>query len=75
MGAVVADVDPGGGGSKGVGNVLKAVTQAVLLFRSDTRLLTPRMDRALSSFQHRVSRRLTRRQLRIRGTVVGSTNH
>ena len=67
MGAVVADIDPGGGGSEGVGNVFKAVTQVVLLFRSDTCLLTHSMDWSLSSFQHRVVRRLTRRQIMIQG--------
>ena len=67
MGSVVEDIDPGGGGSKGVGDVFKAVTQAVLLFREDTWVLIPKMDRALSSLQHRVARRITGRQLMRRG--------
>ena len=33
----------------------KAVAQAVLLFRAETWFLTPRMERALDSFQHRVA--------------------
>ena len=67
MGAVVADIEPGGGGYEGVGEFVKTVTQAVLLFGEETWVLTTRMERALSSFQHRVVRRLTRRQLRRRG--------
>ena len=31
LGAVVADFEPGGGGSKGIGAFFKAVTQEVLL--------------------------------------------
>ena len=43
------------------GCFFKAVTQAVLLSVAETWVLTPRMERSLSSFQHRVARRLTRR--------------
>ena len=46
------------------GNFYKAVSQAVLLFGAETWVLTPRMERALDSFQHRVARRLTGRQPR-----------
>ena len=67
MGAVVADFDPGGGRSEGVGTFFKAVTQAVFLFGAETWVLTPRMERALSSFQHRVERRLTGRHPRRQG--------
>ena len=35
------------------GHFFKALTQAVLLFGVETWVLTPSMDRALSSFQHR----------------------
>ena len=45
--------------SKVSGNCFKAVTQAVLLFGEETWVMTPRMERSLSSFQHRVARRLT----------------
>ena len=45
----------------------KAVVHAVLLFGSETWVLTPRMGRALGSFQKRVARRLTRRQRRREG--------
>ena len=54
------------------GEIFKAVLQAALLFRAETWVLTPRMERALSSFQHRVARRLTRRQPRRRGVGVGT---
>ena len=49
------------------GHFSKAVTQAVLFFGEETWVLTPRMKRALSSLQHRVSQRLTGRQPRRRG--------
>ena len=67
MGAVVADFEPGGGGSEGVGTFFKAVTQAVLLFGAETWVLTPSMYQALSSFQHRVARRITGRHPRRQG--------
>ena len=41
------------------GNFFKAVVQAVLLFRAETWVLTPRMERALNSFQHGSARRIT----------------
>ena len=49
------------------GHIFKAVTQVVLLFGAETRVLTPRMERALSSFQHRVAQPLTGRQPRRQG--------
>ena len=64
MGVVVADFELGGGRSEIVGTFFKAVTQSVLLFGEEKWVLTPRMERALSSFQHRVPRLLTGRQLR-----------
>ena len=51
------------------------VTQAVLLFGAETWVLTPRMERALDSFQNRVARRLTGGQPRIQGMGVGPTHH
>ena len=36
-----------------------AVTQAVLLFGSETWLLTEKMEKALDSFQSRVARKIT----------------
>ena len=42
----------------------KAVAQAVLLFGAETWVLTPRMERALDRFHHRVAQRITRRQQR-----------
>ena len=48
------------------GHFYKAVLQAVLLFRAETWVLTPMMERALDSFQHRVARRLTGGQPRRR---------
>ena len=51
------DEDPGPGGVRpeDVQFFLKAVVQAVLLFGSDIWVLTPRMERALGNFQHRVA--------------------
>ena len=43
-----------------------AVTQAVLLFGVETWVLTPRMEKALNSFQSRVARKITGRQPRRR---------
>ena len=39
----------------------------MLLFGEDTCVLTPRMERALSSFQHRVAQRITGKKPMIRG--------
>ena len=39
-----------------------AVTQAVLLFGSETWVLTARMEEALDTFQYRFARKLTGRQ-------------
>ena len=39
------------------GHFYKVVTQAVLLFGAETWVLTPRMERALDSFRHRVENR------------------
>ena len=67
LGAVVADFYPGGGGYEVVGTFFKAVTRAVLLFGAETWVLNSIMERSLSSFQHRVAQRLTRRQPKRRG--------
>ena len=56
-----------GADPKVLGNFYKAVAQAVLIFGAETWVLTPRMERALDSFQHRVARRITGRQPRRRG--------
>ena len=53
-----------GADPKVLGNFYKAVAQAVFLFSAETWVLIPRMERALDSFQHRVARRITRRQPR-----------
>ena len=44
------------------GHFFKAVVQAVLLFGAQTWVLTPRMERALSIFQHMIAQQLTGRQ-------------
>ena len=62
---VVAYFELVGGGSGGVRTFFRSVTQAVLLFEVETKVLTPRMEQALSNFQHRVVLRLIRRHLRI----------
>ena len=49
------------------GHFYKAVSQAVLLFGAEMWVLTPRMERALDSFHHRVARWITGRQSRRRG--------
>ena len=41
------------------GMFFKAVVQAVLLFGSDTWVMTPCMEQALGSFQHRVIQQIT----------------
>ena len=46
------------------GNFFKAVVQQVLLFGAETWVLTPRIERALESFMHRATRRITGRQPR-----------
>ena len=46
------------------GLFFKEFVQAVLLLGEETWVLTPRIDRALSSFQHRVARWLAGRQTR-----------
>ena len=46
------------------GNFFKAVVQQVLLFGAETWVVTPRMERALSSFMHGAARRITGRQTR-----------
>ena len=61
-------VDP-----KVLGHFFKTVVQAVLLFGTEMWVLTPRMERALSSFQQRVARRITGRQLRRRW--IGSLDY
>ena len=48
------------------GHFYKEVAQAVLMFRSETWVLTPRMERALDSFQQRVARRIIENQARQR---------
>ena len=45
-----------------LGVFFKAVVKEVLLFGSNTWVLTPRMGRSLGSFHHRVSRWITGRQ-------------
>ena len=52
---------------KVLGSFNKAVAQAVLLFGAYTWVLTPRMERSLYIFQHRVAQGITGRQPRRRG--------
>ena len=44
------------------GSFFKAVVQQVLLFRAETWVVTPKMERVLSGFLHGAARRLTGRQ-------------
>ena len=55
-----------GANSRVSGVFLKAVVQAVLLFGSETWVMTPCMVQDLGSFQHGVERGITRRQTRKR---------
>ena len=64
MGAGIADFETGGGGPKGIGALLKGGSSGGVALGAETWVLTPRMEQALSSFQHRVARRITGGQLR-----------
>ena len=75
LGAVVADSDPVGGGSKGVGTFFKAVTQAVLFFGAEMWVLTPRMEQALSRFKIGLRDGSLGGSQGYGGLVVGSTHH
>ena len=56
-----------GADPKVLGHFFKALVQAVLLFGGDAWVLTPWVERALSSFQHRVVWQLTGRQTQWQG--------
>ena len=64
MGVVIAVIDPGGDRSESVGTFYKVVSQAVLMFGTETWVFTTRMEQDLNRFQYRVAKRLTRRQMR-----------
>ena len=51
-------------GHRTSGQIYLAVVQSVLLYRSETWVLTPHMQRVLGGFHHRVACRLTGRQLK-----------
>ena len=51
-----------GADARVLGKIFKAVVQEVLLFRAETWVLTPRMERALESFQNGTARQITGRQ-------------
>ena len=55
---------------KALGSFYKAVAHEVLLLGAGTWVLTPRMERALDSLQHRVARRITGKQPRRRGDGI-----
>ena len=59
--ADVADFDPEGGRSKGVGSLLQGGSLGGVAVREEMWLLTPRMERALIIFHHRFAQRLVRR--------------
>ena len=59
-----------GADPKVLGHFYKEVAQAVLLFGAETWVLTPRMEQALDSFQHRVARQIVRRQPRRQGVGI-----
>ena len=45
-----------------LGKIYLAVVELVMIYGSDTWVLTPRMKRVLGGFHHRVARKLTGRQ-------------
>ena len=49
------------------GKFFKVVVQAVLLFREETWVITPMMERSLENFHHGAARRITGRQPKRRG--------
>ena len=51
----------------------KSVVQQVLLFRAETWVVTPRMEKALSGFLHGAARRLTGKQARRGGGAASGT--
>ena len=53
-----------GADTKVLRSVYTAVTRSVLLFGAETWVLTPRIEKSLDSFQSRVARKITGRQLR-----------
>ena len=55
----VEDLDPGGGGSKGIGALHQGGSDGGVAFRVRDVGPDPRMERALRNFHHRVARRLT----------------
>ena len=55
----VTDTQQGVSDASGVRISFKSVIQAVLLFRSETWVVTPHMGTALGGFQTQVARRLT----------------
>ena len=55
---------PEGADLKVLGPFFKAVVQALLLFGAEKWVMNPSMERSLSSFHHRVARRVIRRQPR-----------
>ena len=59
-----------GANPRASGMFFKAVVQAVLLFRSETWVMTPCMGRALGSFQHGVARRIKGKHPKIQDEVV-----
>ena len=64
LGAYVNNIGKVGGKYKGARNVFKTLMQEVLIFGSETWVMTPRVGWALGGFQHRVARRITRRKPR-----------
>ena len=64
---VVVYFEPGGGGSEVVTTFFQGGDTGGIVVRAETWVLTPRMERALSSFQNRAAQRFVRRHLIIQG--------
>ena len=61
LGKTAVDPQQGGSNYASVGNFFKAVVQQVLLFGAEAWVVSPRMERALSSFIHGAARQITGR--------------
>ena len=66
LGAVVSGSGPGGSDLKVSRTFYTSVNQVDLIFGTETWVLTPRTEKALASFQSRVTRKITGRQPRIK---------
>ena len=62
MGGAITDPGTRGGGRTAVGHILKVVVKPILLFGLEKWIVTPRIDRKMGGFYHRVDQKTMRRQ-------------